>query len=237
MDQNFKQAFDSVQASERLKRKTKAALRRKTFDYGRDVQRQRSHRIRIAACFAALVLTLSGAGSCLLPASYIDLDVNPSVEMKINVWGRVLSLRGLNRDGTDLAAQVDVDGMPYADAMQRILISDYLDPYLEDGCPISITVVGGPAVQTKEMLENVVCRAYAVAEEENVFYFQADAETAKAAKAAGLSVIRYQALQQMQQQDPAFTAEDVQQMSMQEMLQLLDFQALEDPCGEKERED
>ena len=56
MKNDIKQAFDTVQADERLKRQTKAYLRKATLDYGRDTQRRRQRQMRLASCTAALVL-------------------------------------------------------------------------------------------------------------------------------------------------------------------------------------
>ena len=57
MDNQIKEAFDSIQTPERLKRTTKAALRKKTFDYGRNVLRLRQHRQRFSCKRHPLILS------------------------------------------------------------------------------------------------------------------------------------------------------------------------------------
>ena len=81
-----------------------------------------------------------------------------------------------------------------------------------------------------QVLERVVCRAYAAAEDDQIFYILADAGTIRAAKKAGLSVIRYQAWQAAKAIDPAITAQEIQGMSMTQIRALLPFEKLEDPC-------
>lgn len=233
MNHKFHNAFDAVHTPEQLKRATRAHIRRKTFDYGRQVLQYRQHRQRIAACLLSLALVLSGAGIWFLPATSIGLDINPSLELRVNALDRVIALKGNNADGIEVAKHLDVAGMPYDEAMQRILISQDLAPYLENGSMISISVVGGGSVvHAEEMLSKVVCRAYALAEDENVFYCQTDKETLYAARASGLCIPRYLAWQHLLETNPDVTAEEVSQMPKDEIRALAQLEIIENPCGE-----
>ena len=233
MNEKLQKAFDSVQASEHLKRSARAHIRRKTFDYGRQVTQYRQHRRKIAACMLSLVLILSGAGIWFLPATSIGLDINPSLELQVNALDRVIALKGKNEDGIEVAGKLDVTGMPYDEAMQRILISQELAPYLENGSMISISVVGGGTdTHAEEMLSKVVCRAYAIAEDENVFYCQTDKETLAAARNAGLCIPRYLAWQHLLESDPDVTAEEVSQLPKEEIRALAQLKIIDNPCGE-----
>lgn len=226
-------AFDSIQASERLKRSTLARIRSKTFDYGRNQFRYRQHRRHLAAGLLSLVLAFSGLGIWYLPAASIGLDINPSLELTVNALDRVIALKGKNGDGLEVAKHLDVAGMPYDEAMQRILISEELAPYLENGSMISISVVGGGNdIHADEMLSKVVCRAYAIAEDENVFYCQTDKETLAAAREAGLCIPRYLAWQHLLETDPDVTAEEVSLMPKEEIRALAQLKIIDNPCGE-----
>lgn len=232
MKNDIREAFDAVRADERLRRQTKAYLRKATLDYGRDVQRRRQRQMRLVSCTAALVLLVVSAGMWLLPVTCIDLDINPSLELRVNSFGRVTRLKGLNADGLALVEELDVKGLPYDEAMQRILISEELEAYLDNGSLISITVVGKDESLAEEMLSKVVCRAYAIAEEDNVYYCQTDPETARAARSVGLCVLRYQVWQQLKESDPTITVEAVAMMPKAEIMRLAKFEKLENPCGE-----
>ena len=233
MNEKIRNTFDSVQASERLKRAARTHIRRKTFDYGRQVFQYRQHRRRIATCLLSLVLILSGTGIWFLPATSIGLDINPSLELTVNSLDRVIALKGNNADGIEVAKNLDVSGMPYDEAMQRILISEELAPYLENGSMISISVIGGGSdVHAEEMLSKVVCRAYALAEDENVFYCQTDKETLSAARESGLCIPRYLAWQHLLEENPDVTAEVVSRMPKDEIRALAQLEIIENPCGE-----
>ena len=231
MHEQFKAAFDGIEATERLKRQTKAHVRRKTFDYGRQIQRVRARHRRLAASLASLVLLLTGLVAWFTPATSIGVDINPSLELQVNIFDRVISLKGRNLDGEVVAGELDLTGKPYDEAMQRLLLSHGLEPYLEKGSTITITLTGN-GDHAVQMLSKVVCRAYAVAEEENVVYCQVSWDTLKASKDAGLCIPRYLAWQELLKTDPAVTVEDIKNIPMEEIRRLIYVDTLENPCGE-----
>ena len=160
MDNRIREAFDTVQTPERLKRKTKAYLRKKTFDYGRNVLQRRKMRQRLAGCLVSLALVCTGAGVWFWPSASISVDINPSIELKVNALDRVIALEGRNSDGIALVKQIDVAGMEYDDAMQRILLSSGLEPYLDEGSMITITVAGGGTEAHAEQMLSRACLLY-----------------------------------------------------------------------------
>lgn len=231
MEDKLRAAFSALEAPETLKRAAKATLRKKTFDYGRQVTRLRERRRRIAGCLASLVLILVGLGAWFTPTASIGVDINPSIEIRVNMFDRVIALEGRNADGKALASQLDLRGKPYDEAMQRLLLSHGLAPYLENGSTITITLAGD-GDHAVQMLSKVVCRAYAVAEEENVVYCKVGWDTVKAAKASGLCIPRYLAWQELRKADPNITAEDVKAMPMEQLRSLIYVDILDNPCGE-----
>ena len=232
MENKVHDAFDAIHASEQLKRRAKAQIRTATFDYGRDTFRRNQARYRLSGLLAALVLCITGTGLWYLPVTRIGLDINPSLEIRVNLLDRVIALEGLNTDGKALAQAMAVDGMPCADAIQRIMISEELEPYLENGSLISITVAGPDGQHRGEILSDVICRAYAVADDDQIFYSQTNAATARKAREAGLTVTRYQAWQALREHDPDLTPAEIQEMTMEQIRELLGFQKMENPCGE-----
>lgn len=232
MERKMNEAFEPIEASERLKRKIKAHVRQKTLDYGRDVMRIRLQRQRMAAGLACLTLMIAGLGIWSLPVSTIGLDVNPSVELQVNSFDRVIKLKGRNKDGVNLVSRFHVAGKPYDEAMQRILISDEMAPYLKNGSTFVITVSGSESDHTQQMLNKVVCRAYALAEDENVFCIKADSATARAAARVGLSVARYQAWRMMLQENPDLSPEAALELTVAQIREMIHCESLDNPCGE-----
>ena len=232
MEHKLHEAIEAIRASDYQKRNIKAHIRRKTLDYGRDVMRVRLRRQRLAGCLASLTLVIAGLGLWNVPVTTIGLDVNPSLELRVNGLDRVIRMTGRNEDGADLADGFDVTGLPYDEAMQRILVSEAMAPYLENGSTFVITVSGSESEHTEQMLNRVVCRAYAVADEENVFCLQADGDTARAARSVGLTVARYQAWQVLLREDPQLPPEAALELSVAQIQELIHGENLVNPCEE-----
>ena len=233
MDNRIRETFDGIHAPDRLKRKTRAALRKKTFDYGRNRLRLQTCRRRMASALVMLALVLTGTGLWFLPATSIAVDINPSFEIQVNALDRVIRVEGTNADGVELARELNVDGMTYDDAMQRILLSKGLARFLEDGHMISITMAGTKSNEhMAEMANKVLCRAYNIAGKENIFYCQVDMQTIRAAQAENLCIPRYLAWQQLLKTDPTITTDDIRQMTTAQIRELSQVKIVEDPCHE-----
>lgn len=230
MENRIKAAFDQIHADEKIKRRTRASLRKNSFDYGRDVIAMRLRRMRRALCFAVLAVVLLGAGTYNLPTAAIDIDINPSIELKINAFDKVIRAKGLNDDGRLLIEDMELKNLPYTKALRRIMISDKMEECLASGNMLSITVVGEGELSGEEILRNAVCSASAVTSSENIYYCSVDSDTAKAADEEGLNVARYLALEYLRADDPGVTADQVSAMSMQEVKLLIGCKNLEEPC-------
>ena len=136
----------------------------------------------------------------------------------------------MSEDGREVIEDMELQNLPYTKAVRRILLSDNMEQYMDGSELVSIAVVGGTLKSEEEFIRNVVCSASAVTKEENLYYCKTDAETAQAAKKAGLTVARYQALMELQALDPNITAEDVLGMSMREIKELIGCYELDEPC-------
>lgn len=58
----------------------------------------------MAASFA-VVLGI-GAATYYVPTTYVSMDVNPSIEYKVNMYKRVVSVKGVNEDGTQVVEKI-----------------------------------------------------------------------------------------------------------------------------------
>ena len=100
----------------------------------------------------------------------IEMDVNPSVEMKVNRLDRVIQVRGLNADGRELVQNVSLLNLPYNRAVRKLMLSQEMEPFIRSHDLITVSVVGAAPDHTEEMLSNVACSALTVAGRDNVFY-------------------------------------------------------------------
>ena len=222
MDDRLRDAFAQVRAEEALKKRTLAYLAQSTDNWQTAPATRHRRRFRplltAAACAACLLMTLGSLWVYFTPAAFISVDVNPSLELAVNRFDRVISVTGLNDDGDALAQTLNVRFLDYTQALEQVLDSDTIAQCLARDEMLSITVAGDDAEQTEEMLSQV---SACTAGQKNTYCHAADLETVTQAHDHGLSCGKYQMLLELQAWDPSLTAEDVRDMTMRELWDLL----------------
>lgn len=218
MANRIKNAFDAVHAEDSLKAKTRTALRKRM-----SVRTLSFVSRRLIVSFACLLLVLIGFGGTNLyftPASAISIDVNPSIELGVNRFGRVVKVTGYNEDGEQLARVVDLRYMEYTAAIERLMTSPAMADYLSVDSLVSITVIGGTDAESEAMRSRIASCDYTSAG--NVRCQCGNRQMVSEAHEAGLSVGKYQVFLQLREADPSITVEDVTGLSMREMRDWLD---------------
>ncbi len=115
---------------------------------------------RIAAVAAVFVFLFLGAGFILnrMPVSYISLDVNPSVQYKLNVFNQVVDIIPLNEDAKALLENTSFVNQPADKAIQQTVEllgeSNYLTSAEKNDILISAT--SSLTEKSKEALTAVV---------------------------------------------------------------------------------
>ena len=215
MHNKIQAAFDEIHADEDLKAQTRAYLAREAQGRRR---RSLSSRMRLvpalACCLLVLLAGWGGYHTYFTPSAIISIDVNPSLELGVNRFDKVVSVDGYNEDGAALADAVDVKYMDYAQALTLILDSDAFAPYTAEDAAVSIAVFGSDEQKSSEMLSQVQA---CTAGYRNTHCYADNMEVATAAHAAGLSCGKYRAYLELHELDPSVTLGDIQGMTMREI--------------------
>lgn len=214
MNDRFKNAFDKIHAEESLKNNTLAILNQKAESCQKHTF---SAHIRPAAATACLILVLLGIGSYsfLAPVSAISVDINPSIELSLNRFDRVVSVKGYNDDGRRLVDSLDIRFSEYTDALNTIMENETVLHCLSRGEIVTITVLGENEKKSGQILSDIQsCDAVAL---QNVYCDSASSEETHAAHEAGLSFGKYRAFLELQRLNPDITVEDIRDMSMREI--------------------
>ena len=230
MNNHLKSAFDQIHAEPELKQNTLDFLSEKVYRSEKDSssetisgkkRRQPAAFVRIAAAAACLLLFLCGGGSYLYftPTAYISIDINPSLELGVNRFDRIISVEGYNDDGTALAASLNIRFLDYQDAIEQLLEDETVESYLSGDAVMSLTVAGKSESQSSTILENVES---CVSDRENVRCHSGDVTEMHDAHECGMSFGKYQVFLRLQELDPAITADDVRDLSMREILDLIE---------------
>lgn len=208
MEREMRETFASLHAPEELKNRTRAAVVRQVR------RRRRLRPLAAVACLAVVVVTLGGWRAYFTPAAVISVDINPSVELEVNRFDRVLSLEGRNDDGTALAETLNVRFQDYQTALEEVLSSAAVTDCLARGEELSIAVVDLTGNGAGEVLSGVEACAAATP---GAHCYAADYGDVSDAHSCGLSYGKYSAYLALRALDPTVTVEEVQGMTMSEI--------------------
>lgn len=218
----FKDAFDAIEADETLKMRTAQAVSTAMKKDPRKRLRQRLLPVLAAVCLLAAV-GLGGHHLYTTPTTVLSIDINPSLEMEINRFDRVIAVRGYNADGEVLAENLDVRGERYHEAIDAFMNDATVTDCLARGEELSIAVVQterGDVAQNDAVLDYITS---CTARHANVHCYSTDsnAEQMSDAHEAGLSCGKYNLYQTLRRAGISITPEEVRSKSVRELEALL----------------
>lgn len=99
-------------------------------------------KIALAACAVLIALGIGGgAYAYQTPVAYVGIDINPSIELGVNYFDRVVSAEGVNADGQDILSETNVVGMSYEEALASLNDSLTNRGYLTADAAVAVTVM------------------------------------------------------------------------------------------------
>lgn len=220
MNDRITEAFNQIHAEDELKINTRKFLSEKKSKQNTSQVRFRKRHIAAIICFCFVLIGAAGYYSYFTPISAISVDVNPSIELGINRFDKVISVKGFNEDGRMLVSSLNIRFLNYQDALNQILTNENIQKYVNKNQLISITVIGQNEKKSNEMLANVSsCTNSSYG---NIHCCSGDSEEAKAAHEAGMSFGKYKAFLELQQFDPDIKVEDIQNLTMHQIRDRID---------------
>ncbi|HJD33970.1 MAG TPA: hypothetical protein H9911_05435 [Candidatus Mediterraneibacter tabaqchaliae] len=238
MKRKIRETFDMIHADEELKNKTREFLAKTTGDYQKSPElvpvkagdadlpdafytRTRRpgrvsgvFRVIPAVCCMLILMVFGGWQLYFKPVSVISIDINPSLELDVNRFDRVVDVKEYNEDGEKLAESLKILFMNYEDALEEIMDNESVQDYLAQDQVMSIVVAGEDEKKTQTVYSNV---EECTQGQENTHCYHADSEVLEDAHASGLSYGKYMAYLELKELDPDISPGDVQGMPMREI--------------------
>lgn len=239
MDNRVKAAFGQLHADDALKNNTKTYIYQKTDGYRRKKTSVRKRLTVVMACFFLAVFGWKGYFDYFTSVSTISIDVNPSFELDINRFDKVISVHAYNDGGASILSSANIRFLDYRKAMDVLLQSENMARYLTGEDPVEVTVFGVNEQKNNEMLENLNS---CTASRGNVQCSVGNSTDAAKAHALGLSYGKYRAFLELQALDPSVTADDVRGLTMRQIRDMIrersgDEDASDVPADENKNED
>lgn len=216
MNERIREAFDEIHAEEELKRNTKAFLEKKRNEK-RPEKKVSYQWITAMICCLFLLTGVGGYRLYFTEASVISVDVNPSLELNLNFFDRVISVKGYNEDGENLAEEADVKFLDYKEALEEILYTECVKECMDNEELLLITVAGKDEEKNEEILKNI---EEFLPEQKNMKCAGAGREEVENAHKAGLSLRKYRAFLEVKAKNPDITPEDVKGLTMRQIREL-----------------
>lgn len=147
--------------------------------------------------------------------AFVDIDINPSVQLRLNSSDCVVGAEGINDDGASLLSSVPVDGLPYGQALRALTSSEALAPYVDGDPFIALSVSSENQDQERaltDLSESYLascpyrgsCNGFS-----QQFYDEAHSH--------GMGCGRYAAAIRLSELDPSVSIDDCSGMTMREL--------------------
>ena len=178
----------------------------------------------IAACFVFILILIGGMlglGNENYQTVYID--VNPSVALNINRFGKVSSVEYLNEDAKEALDGIKLKGLSAEDALEK-MINAYDDAgYFGNDAEIYISAVSEKNKNYDKLLSKMQERAEKVKGERgySINVNKLTAEDRTEAKEYDISPGKYRVISEIIEKHPNYTVEDLKDKSMAELKDML----------------
>lgn len=216
MTNGIRKSMEGIKASEELKRNT--------LKYVEEQRKKRNVRkrypvLKLALAASCMLLLLAAGGYSLYatPVSYISIDVNPSVELEVNRFGRVVSAEGYNEDGKNVLEQLPLKNLPYLQAIEQLLENERYGGFLSADSLVFFTVISeAPDGIIAQLGASEAWKAY------EALTYTSDEDCREAAHQHEMSFGKYRAYLELAEYDKNITAEDCHGMTMTEIQNRID---------------
>lgn len=173
-------------------------------------------KIALAACAVLIALGVgSGAYAYQTPVAYVGIDINPSIELGVNYFDRVVSAEGVNADGQDILSETNVVGMSYEEALVSLNDSLTNKGYLTADAAVAVTVMCDDDSRCSN-LEETSQRCFSSAGQ-GVHCSRATSTEHHEAHESGLGMGKYLAWRSLVDAGVDISADDVAHMTMSEL--------------------
>ena len=215
MSNKMYNAFDQIHAEDALKQKTRESVFEAIEKKKHRTAFGRAPRMVFTAMALCLCIGFGGHQVYFTEAFALSVDVNPSIEMGINRFNKVISVEGCNEDGSQILSSLDVKNKYYGEAIDQIVEEERRYGYLADNDEVSIAVVCDEEEKFKEIKDNI--SSCTIQDKQQVSVDKCKNELVEKAHEVGMSFGKYAAVQQLQEVKPEVTIDEAKEMTMSEI--------------------
>ncbi len=220
MSEKIKSAFGEIYAENQLKENTKEYVLKQIEKKDKKINKKINTMKYIYSIVVCLFIFIIGGYKIYFnTTSIISIDINPSVELEINCFDKVILAKSYNDDGEVLLNNIDVTFDNYNDAIYEIINSNEISKSISENGLLYIGVVEMDTKQCQKILYDI--EKYTENKNNMYCYSMKESDILEAHK-IGLSCGKYNAFLQLQSLNPDITTDEVSQMTMREIRDLIE---------------
>lgn len=161
------------------------------------------------------------------PVAYLSLDINPSVELGVNAFDKVVTLEGYNDDGEKIIEGIDVTGSNVTEAVETLIESAADNGYIvEDGSTvISLTSeTDNPDIAAEIQNDAEEGANSALEDKDGIAVVQTDNVSLsmnEEARALGITPGKLNLIKKLQTVDPTVTVEQYKDSSVKNIMKTI----------------
>jgi hypothetical protein len=121
----------------------------------------------LAAAMLSFIILGSGLYTYYTPVAAITIDINPSVELQINRWNRIIKASPLNEDGKKVLSNISVANKSPEQGLEMIVSQAEKENFINEDYKASDKVISVHVVEKKEDQVDL-SRFQAVVEKQNL---------------------------------------------------------------------
>lgn len=232
METTFKKVLSQIKADDELKKRTAeyvlnadsnivsinsaAAIKKKPF---------LAKRLVAAACIAAVLcaLPIGAYAYYKTPTSYISVDINPSVELGINAFGKVVTVKAYNTDGETIISGLQLVNSNVESAVRLIVKSASQNGFIKDDGSsfISVTAETNNEKKAEALIQDAQTGAEeAITAEDDQATILSDNTALNRrdeALALGITPGKLNLIQKLQELDPTIQTDDYKGASVSDI--------------------
>lgn len=214
MNKRMTDAFNEVQADDALKISIYKGVQEKSAKPQKRPYTKKIQFVMVAVLCLLLVAGLGGYKSFMTPTAVISFDINPSIELSVNRYNRVIATSYYNEDGQTLLSDENLIYKDYEEAIDSLIASDKVQACLNDGGELVLNVAPKNVKQGEAITTYL---SHCTSGMENATCDTISTETMDAAHNLGMSMGRYKVYEAIKAYEPDFSAEACNSMSMREL--------------------